>query len=110
MFKESPFCIETNSGKIELTKGNFLALQKRKQSTLRTLAKTKPIAKECSKSTVKRSSGRSSSVQRSDEVGLFNKCGEEVRFAVSGEGERLRWRMLKSLPSIEMSYDNDEES
>lgn len=43
-------------------------------------------------------------------MGLFNKCGEEVRFVVSGEGERLRWRMLKSLPSIEMSYDNDEES
>lgn len=70
---------------MELTKGNFLALQKRKQSTLRTLAKTKAIVKDCNKPTVKRSGSRSNSLQRSDEVGLFNNKGEEVRFVVSGE-------------------------
>jgi hypothetical protein len=36
--------------------------------------------------------------------------GNEVRFAVLNEGDRLRWKMLRSLPTIEMSYDNDEES
>ena len=41
---------------------------------------------------------------------LFGREGTEVRFSVLGEGERLRWKMLRSLPTIQMSYDNDEES
>lgn len=45
MFKNSPFCIETQLGKLELTKGAYLTLQKRKSSTFRTLAKTKVITK-----------------------------------------------------------------
>lgn len=54
MNKGSPFCVETNLGKLELTKGNFLTLQKKKMSTLRTLAKTKIICKESLNPTVKR--------------------------------------------------------
>jgi hypothetical protein len=54
MYAGSPFYIETNIGKLELTKGAFLTLQKRKTSTLRTLAKSKPIAKDANKATVKR--------------------------------------------------------
>ena len=54
MYKGSPFYVETHIGKLELTKGAYLTLQKRKSSTFRTLAKTKIIVKECTKSTVKR--------------------------------------------------------
>ncbi len=74
MYKESPFCIQNHLGKLELTKGNYLALQKRKLTTLRTLAKTKPISKD-SKSTVKRSTRNvmSSKHHQYDEVGLINR-------------------------------------
>jgi hypothetical protein len=54
MNKGSPFYVETHIGKLELTKGAYLTLQKRKCSTIRTLEKTKMIIKECSKATVKR--------------------------------------------------------
>lgn len=54
MNKGSPFYVETPLGKLELSKGAYLTLQKRKYSTLRTLAKTKIILKDCSKPTVKR--------------------------------------------------------
>lgn len=83
-------------------------MQKRKQTTLRTLAKNKPISKEC-KSTVKRSTRHGTNNKHQyDEVGLTNGKGEEVRFTVMGEFDCFRWKMLKSLPSISMSYDNDE--
>jgi len=47
MHKASPFYVETYAGRLELTKGAFLTLQKRKNSTFRTLpkTKTKPILK-----------------------------------------------------------------
>jgi hypothetical protein len=41
MQKASPFYVETYAGRLELTKGAFLTLQKRKNSALRTLQKTK---------------------------------------------------------------------
>lgn len=45
MLKGSPFCIQTNLGRLELTKGAFLTLQRRNCLALHTAAKTKPIAK-----------------------------------------------------------------
>ena len=54
MNKTSPFSVDTNTGPLQLTKGAFLTLQKRKNSTFRTLFKTKPILKDSSKPTVKR--------------------------------------------------------
>lgn len=57
MNKNSPFCVETQLGKLELTKGNYLTLQKRKSSTFRTLPKTKIIIKDCGKATLKRTRG-----------------------------------------------------
>ena len=112
MLKASPFFVETHQGKLELTKGAFLTLQKRKQTTLRTLAKTKTINKPSPKPTVRRCTRERclANAPRFDELLLFDRDGAEVRFAVLGEGERLRWKVVKSLPSIQMSYDNDEES
>jgi|688.fasta_scaffold1210266_2 hypothetical protein len=112
MLKDSPFYVETHLGKLELTKGAFLTLQKRKQSTLRTLAKTKIIAKEEPKPTVRRCTRERclAGNSRYDELVLFGRDGTQVRFAVLGEAERLRWKILRSLPTIQMNYDNDEES
>ncbi len=86
MLKASPFYIETHIGKLELTKGAFLTLQKRKQSTLRTLAKTKPIVKETPKPTVRRCTRERciAGSPRFDELVLFGRDGSEVRFAVLG--------------------------
>jgi hypothetical protein len=41
MQKASPFYVETYAGRLELTKGAFLTLQKRKNSTFKTVARTK---------------------------------------------------------------------
>lgn len=56
MLKCSPFCVETQTGKLELTKGAYLTLQKRKTSTFRTITKTKPIKKPSCNPTVKKCS------------------------------------------------------
>ena len=111
MSKGSPFCVQTNLGKLQLTKGAFLTLQKRKNSTLRTLAKTKVISKDCLKSTVKRyARAKDLLCSRYDEVSLINKNGDDIRFIVLNESDLLRWKGIKALPTIEMNHDNDEES
>ena len=43
MNSESPYYVTTNSGKLELTKGSYLTLMKRKNSVAKTLQKSKPI-------------------------------------------------------------------
>lgn len=88
-----------------------MTLQKRKNSTLRTLEKTKVISKDCLKSTVKRyARAKDLLSSRYDEVGLINKNGDDIRFVVLNESDLLRWKGIKALPTIEMNYDNDEES
>ncbi len=44
MNSESPYYVTTNSGKLELTKGAYLTLMKRKNSVAKTLQKTKTIS------------------------------------------------------------------
>jgi len=104
MNKNSPFCVETQLGKLELTKGNYLTLQKRKSSTFRTLPKNKIIFKDCAKATLKRTRERSQPPGHNRELHLYDSHGQRVTFNVVRE----RSRMLGSLPSIEMAYDNDE--
>ena len=111
MNKGSPFYVETYLGKLELTKGAYLTLQKRKSSTIRTLEKTKIIVKECSKPTVKRRlRNRCKKAQEGHQVLMVDCFGQQVSFKVEREAERLSNKMVGSLPSIEMSYDNDAES
>jgi hypothetical protein len=59
MNAESPYCVTTNSGKLELTKGAYLTLMKRKSSICKTLQKQKPIInqsyKQSNKKTIKKS-------------------------------------------------------
>lgn len=84
MCKGSPFYIENHLGKLELTKGAYLTLQKRKASTLRTLTKTRFITKETPKHTRKRiyhhATAHFSSLPT---VEMLNRRGEEVSFLVS---------------------------
>ena len=40
----SPYSIETISGTLELSKGAYLTMMKRKNSTIKTLCKSKPIS------------------------------------------------------------------
>ena len=47
------YCIETNSGKLELMKGAYLTLKKRKTTLEKTIKKTKTICHE-RKSTIKK--------------------------------------------------------
>ena len=83
MNKGSPFYVETYLGKLELTKGAYLTLQKRKSSTIRTLEKTKIIVKECSKPTVKRRlRNRCKEAEESHEVLMLDCLGEQVGFRV----------------------------
>ncbi len=111
MNKTSPFSVDTNAGPLQLTKGAFLTLQKRKNSTFRTLSKTKPILKDSCKPTVKRLYRPYGDYDSPpDEVAMHTRGGDEVRFTVCREADKFRWKMLKSLPTIEMAYDNDEES
>jgi len=41
---------------------------------------------------------------------MVSKAGKEIRFHVTSENDKKRWRMMTSLPSIEMEYDNDADS
>lgn len=54
---ESPYCVTTNSGKLELTKGAYLTLMKRKNSICKTLQKSKIInnSYKQNKKTIKKS-------------------------------------------------------
>lgn len=111
MLKGSPFCIETNLGRLELTKGAFLTLQRRNHLALHTAAKTKPINKDHNKTTVKRRHMEyEGKCTRYMQIRLINRQGRNIRFSVAGESERLRWKENGSLPTKEMSCDNDDES
>lgn len=57
MNSESPYYVTTNSGKLELTKGAYLTLMKRKNSICKTLQKSKPISQsyKSNKKTIKKS-------------------------------------------------------
>lgn len=44
MNNDSPYYVTTNSGKLELTKGAYLTLMKRKNSICKTIQKSKPIS------------------------------------------------------------------
>lgn len=111
MYKHSPFYVETQLGKLELTKGSYLTLQKRKNSAFRTLAKTKVILKDCPKPTVKRQLRNRQQDHLDDtQIVMLNQKGQPVTFGVDRETDRLWCRMLGSLPTIEMAYDNDAES
>lgn len=77
MFKNSPFYVETNLGKLELTKGAYLTMQKRKNSTIKTLVKTKAITKDSNKPTVRRTlRPRHDEDSRYDEVCMVNHKGD----------------------------------
>jgi hypothetical protein len=73
MQKASPFYVETYAGRLELTKGAFLTLQKRKNSTFKTVAKTKTksILKESAKPTVRRIS-----MHMPHEVNMLSRAGK----------------------------------
>lgn len=73
MQKASPFYVETYAGRLELTKGAFLTLQKRKNSTFKTVPriKTKSILKENTKPTVRRIS-----MHVPHEVGMMSRAGK----------------------------------
>lgn len=57
MNRESPYYVTTNAGKLELMKGCYLTLMKRKNSAAKTLKKTKQIVHfyQESKKTIKKS-------------------------------------------------------
>lgn len=96
---------------MELTKGAFLTLQRRNHLALHTAAKTKPINKDHNKTTVKRRHMEyEGKCTRYMQIRLINRQGRNIRFSVAGESERLRWKENGSLPTKEMSCDNDDES
>ena len=41
---------------------------------------------------------------------MYTRSGQELLFEVALEHERFRGGMVSSLPSIEMTYDNDVDS
>jgi hypothetical protein len=57
MNSDSPYYVTTNSGKLELTKGAYLTLMKRKNSICKTLQKSKTIthSSKQNKKTLKKS-------------------------------------------------------
>ena len=81
----SPYCIDTECGKLELMKGAYLALQKRKSSTMKTIEKSKAIYHFGSKKTVKKkmtkSYGRSMSSSR-NEIVMKDKRSNSLIFSV----------------------------
>ncbi len=49
MNSESPYYVTTNSGKLQLTKGAYLTLMKKKNTICKTLQKSKQIQRSTSK-------------------------------------------------------------
>lgn len=107
----SPYCIETESGKLELMKGAYLTLLKRKSSTIRTMEKSKPICHFGNKKTVKKnmtsSYGRSYLASK-NEVLMKDKKKNNLVFSVFRDRELFESRV--AIPIIDMADDNDNES
>lgn len=81
----SPYCIDTESGKLELMKGAYLTLLKRKSSTMKTIEKSKAICHFGNKKTVKKnmtkSYGRSCIASR-NEIVMKDKRSNNLIFSV----------------------------
>ena len=113
MCKGSPFYIQTHIGRLELTKGTYLTLQKRHNSALGTIPKNKTIAKRQAyhhstpKVTVKRTlrSNLRPTLLHSQQIFLSQR-GKKVSFPVYPESRELG----AGLPSRELACDNDEMS
>ena len=110
----SPYSVETQSGTLELTKGTYLTLLKRKSSGIKTLIKSKPISHiSNNKNTVKKPLSKSygrGSIRSSlrNQLLLKDKAGKGHVFEVCGDRDLFQSRVI--IPSIEMVCDNDEES
>ena len=112
----SPYCVETISGTLELTKGTYLTMLKRKESTVKTLAKTKPIARLTATRTVKKQGSTVGGIRKSIRSQILTK-GQILM-----KGQALQSHMFQvyadeqlfdrgaAIPSISMLFDNDMES
>lgn len=119
MNSDSPYYVTTNSGKLELTKGAYLTLMKRKSSICKTLQKSKPInhSYKQNKKTIKKSYNEWKEKMHSlnNEMVLMTgkKNGQVMTrsFAVRYDREVFNFPpMIPNVPVIEMECDNDCES
>lgn len=109
----SPYCVDTEAGPLELTKGTYLTMLRRKSSVTRTLTKTKPIAHFHSKKTIKRPYARPGTRfllrnQKLDEIHFRDRNDKQYKFSIYSDGQVFANTGV--LPSIPMEYDNDAES
>ena len=99
------YCIETKKGKLEVSKGAYLTMLKRKtpQNKRKFISRNHPTStlKKMKTFEVNRKS-KSRSIKMRDR---FNKCHT---FNLPADYEVFEGRMI--LPSISMEYDNDNES
>lgn len=82
------YCIETNSGKLELSKGAYLTMMKRK--TNKTLTKRKPITHfNEKKSTVKKHQGkhigRSLKASKQNELVIKDRFNNSYTFGINSD-------------------------
>lgn len=113
----SPFCIETEWGKLELTKGNYLSLIKRKNEIFKTVKKTKQISHMENKKTLTKNMTRScknkGGLVRSlqypgNEIALRDRQQNTFLFSVGRDRQLFETKI--HIPSIEMIHDNDEDT
>jgi hypothetical protein len=108
------YCVETKAGKLEVSKGAYLTMMKRKNNAVKTLAKRKPISHyHEKKTTVKKplvkSMGRSINRSlRQKELLIRDSQNNSYTFGLSNDREVFESSVV--LPSIDMEYDNDNES
>ena len=107
------YFIETQSGKLQLTKGTYLTLLKRKSSALKTLDKSKPLYSAYNKKTIKKhySHGSSHKMIKSlgpNRIALKDRRKNTLMFSVNEDHTIFGGHF--HIPLIPMVYDNDNES
>lgn len=93
-------------------KGAYLTMLKRRSSTFKTLVKSKPISHLSDKKTVKKmtkSIGRSiMQCNAHNEIVMKDRMRNSLVFSVFKDKQLFESRV--AIPTIEMEYDNDNES
>ena len=105
------YCVETKKGKVEVSKGAYLTILKRKTTTKKTPTKTKLIyhLKEAKK-TVKpeQMNERVRRSARLNNIVMKDRKNNSHVFTISND--HYMFKHLPPLPSIPMDFDNDNES
>ena len=105
-----PYYVDTKEGRLEVSKGVYLTMLKKKDSNLKTLQKHKKIASHSTmKNTVKKLMPKGKLFRsRNESIMMEDKSRKKHPFLVEKDLQVFNEKF--GIPVIEMDYDNDNET